>query len=62
MLLSDNTSTISTVSIFDLNGRLVLQAAPENSNVRVKMLQAGTYLVLVETASGAKYTQKLVKQ
>lgn len=62
VLLSNNTSTISTVRIFDLNGRLVLQATPENSIVRVKMLQAGTYLVLVETASGAKYTQKLVKQ
>ena len=52
----------ANVSIMDVNGRLVLNVAvePNHSLVTVESLQAGMYIVRVETATGVA-TRKLIK-
>lgn len=60
--LTDGNAAIKDVRIFDLNGRMVMQAAPVDGSLNVKALATGTYLMLMETTTGAKHTQKIVKQ
>ena len=56
-------SSIITINITDLNGRLI-QASNQNNNqvaINVENLQSGIYLLKITTESGVS-TQKIIKE
>jgi hypothetical protein len=56
--------TISRVEIYNICGQRVLAANEGNTTAKIDVskLVAGTYIVVIEQADGAKITQKAVKQ
>jgi hypothetical protein len=52
----------TSVSIFDMNGKLVLKTNVENEMISVKILQTGTYSIIFENELGKKYSSKFIKE
>lgn len=53
--------TIHTLSLFTLEGTLILSAQPESMRVSLAAVVAGNYIALVELASGKRMALKLSK-
>ncbi|WP_445452593.1 FG-GAP-like repeat-containing protein [Flavobacterium sp. 25HG05S-40] len=61
--LKDNLNvTLSSVSIYDLNGKVVLTTANVNQPINVENLTIGTYIVSVSDTENKTYTQKFIKE
>ncbi|MBN1989082.1 MAG: PKD domain-containing protein [Bacteroidales bacterium] len=59
--LEDGTSTISTITVFDVQGRMVLNQRVESSSTTVNLsLSSGLYLVKVESADNRAALLKVV--
>jgi hypothetical protein len=59
---SNNTFSFKSVSIFDLNGKIVLKAKIENNSINVQSLTSGTYIVLLIDENGKNYSSKFIKE
>lgn len=57
-----NPVEFTTASIFDLNGRMVQEAAVQNQTVLVNQLAKGTYILMLKDAQGKNYSQKFIKE
>ncbi len=55
-------AALKEVTIFDLKGRIVSNPTVSNENISVKNLSTGTYLLVLKTIDGKKYTQKFLKK
>ncbi len=60
--LDANLDGISTMEIYDISGKLVSSPKVENNEISVKNLSSGTYMLLLESNSGQRVTQKFIKQ
>lgn len=60
--LGNSMAELKNIEIFDLNGRLVLSPSATNNTISVKNLSTGTYILLLKTTDGKKYTQKFLKK
>ena len=59
---SNNGVAFKSVTIFDLNGRIVLKSAIENATVNVQTLASGTYIALLLDENGKNYSSKFIKK
>ncbi|HEX9980684.1 MAG TPA: FG-GAP-like repeat-containing protein [Flavobacterium sp.] len=57
-----NNMELEKAQIFDLSGRIVLNAAVRNHSVDVKSLSAGLYILSLKDTEGKQHTQKFVKK
>ncbi|MDI1255033.1 MAG: FG-GAP-like repeat-containing protein [Flavobacterium sp.] len=55
-------ATLETAAIFDLSGRQVATPSLSNNVISVKNLSTGTYILLIKSVDGKKYTQKFLKK
>ena len=64
-ILNINSTTgvvLKSITIFDLNGRVVLTPSIENGTVNVQTLASGTYITLMVDENGKNYSSKFIKQ
>ncbi len=59
--MADNMAEVDSAEIYDLAGRLVLSADAPGEAISVKGLSTGTYMLLLKTVNGEKYSQKFIK-
>lgn len=57
---NSQTPDITTISIYTLGGKKVMEST--SPNINVAPLAKGLYLITVETENGKRYVQKLIKQ
>ena len=57
----DTREQVEAVTIYNIAGQRVLNVSNYNQPIRVSALQAGIYVVRVETANGV-YTQRISKK
>ncbi|MGC8803978.1 MAG: T9SS type A sorting domain-containing protein, partial [Bacteroidales bacterium] len=57
-----NNVAISSIEIFNTEGKLVLKAANPNSSVNITLLPAGLYAVKATAVDGKTYSQKIIKK
>ncbi|MEJ5265526.1 MAG: sugar-binding protein [Bacteroidales bacterium] len=55
-------STITSVEIFNTEGKLVLKAIKPNGSVNVALLPAGLYAIKATDINGKTYSQKIIKK
>jgi hypothetical protein len=55
-------NTITSITIHDMNGRLVLNKTLDSDTISLQSLTSGIYLVTAMDSEGNKSTQKIVKQ
>lgn len=55
-------NSIVSITIHDLNGRLVLNKTLESDTISLQSLTTGTYLVTATDSDGNKSTQKIIKE
>lgn len=60
--INTNETLKTSVSIFDINGKLVLLSKIENEMISVKTLQNGTYVIVFENEIGNKFSSKFIKE
>lgn len=53
---------IKQATIYDLNGRTVLNPKISDNKLNVQTLNTGTYLLILQDTDGNKYSQKFIKQ
>ncbi|MGV9004672.1 FG-GAP-like repeat-containing protein [Flavobacterium sp.] len=59
---ANNGITFISATVFDLNGRVVLESTLENGTVHVQTLAAGTYIALLLDENGKSYSSKFIKE
>jgi hypothetical protein len=61
LMIGGNPERIERISLYDLNGRLVMEESRVNESrlVNIQHLNSGLYLVLIE-ADGEVYQEKLI--
>jgi len=59
---SNDNIIMKSVQVYDLTGRLVIDANLTNSSINVENLVSGTYIVLLKDESGKDYSQKFIKE
>jgi hypothetical protein len=59
---NNSTTLIETASIYDISGRLVMNAAVANQTIDVKSLASGPYLLILKDEKGISFTQKFLKE
>lgn len=57
-----NNMQINSAQIFDLSGRMVLDASVTNQSIDVKSLSTGSYILTVKNTEGQQFTQKFLKK
>ncbi|MGC8824214.1 MAG: sugar-binding protein [Bacteroidales bacterium] len=57
-----NNVAISSIEIFNTEGKLVLKAANPNGSVNITLLPAGLYAVKATAVDGKTYSQKIIKK
>ena len=61
--VENSTEELKSLTLFDQSGRRVFQKEVEGFNACIEPnLPPGTYALVIETASGKKYSKKIVKQ
>ena len=53
---------VSGAEIFDISGRLLVESTVSDGTVSVKELSTGTYVLLLKTKDGHRYSQKFLKK
>jgi hypothetical protein len=63
-VLINNFATIADISVFDLEGKLLLrrQATQANTSLYINTLSNGVYVVKVQDNNGLQYQSRFVKQ
>lgn len=56
-----NTTQIKSAQVYDLTGRLIISEEVNNQVVNVKLLQSGTYILMVKDSEGKQFSQKFIK-
>ncbi|WNM18812.1 FG-GAP-like repeat-containing protein [Flavobacterium capsici] len=59
---SNNGMTFKSITVFDLNGRIVLKSKVDNASVDVQPLTTGTYIALLLDENGKTYSSKFIKE
>ena len=54
--------TLATAQIFDLQGRSVQKSSVTNAIINVEKLSSGTYILLLTDTDGKEYTRKFIKE
>lgn len=54
--------TLTSASVYDLNGKMVLTTTDLNQPINVEKLATGTYILSVSDSENRKYTQKIIKE
>ncbi len=54
--------TMKSSQVYDLNGRLVLTSELNNDSINVETLNSGTYILLLTDTNGKEYSQKFIKE
>ncbi|NOX48033.1 MAG: T9SS type A sorting domain-containing protein [Chlorobi bacterium] len=64
IMIRDNENTVSKLSVFDLNGRLLVEKKPisKNPKINLSQLSKGIYFLGLTYRSGEKRFQKIVKE
>lgn len=57
-----NPSQISSIIVYDLNGKQVQSSAPNEGDIDLSALAAGTYMVTVKMETGRHLTRKVIKK
>ena len=61
--LKDNLNvTLKSVSVYDLNGKVVLQSSELNQPINVEKLATGTYILSITDTDNKSYAQKFIKE
>ncbi len=60
--IKTNEITLKSGQIFDLNGKLVLEADVIGDTINVEKLTTGTYILLLTDENGKGYSQKFLKE
>jgi len=60
--IKTNEITLKSGQVFDLNGKLVLQADIIGDTINVEKLTTGTYILLLTDQNGKAYSQKFLKE
>ena len=61
-LNTNSNEKLKLAQIFDLNGRLVMEAALTTPRINIETLQNGTYLLLLKNEQGKGFSQKFIKE
>ena len=59
---NNSTTLIETAAIYDISGRLVMNATVANQTIDVKSLASGSYLLILKDEKGNSFTQKFLKE
>lgn len=59
---SNKDITFNSITIFDLNGKIVLKSKVENASINVQSLTTGTYIALLVDEDGKNYSSKFIKE
>ena len=59
---NNSTTLIETAAIYDISGRLVMNATVANKTIDVKSLASGSYLLILKDEKGNSFTQKFLKE
>jgi hypothetical protein len=59
---SNDTIVMKSAQVYDITGRLVIDANLTNGSINVENLVSGTYIVLLKDETGKDYSQKFIKE
>ena len=53
---------IKSAQVFDVTGRMILDAPIINNTLNIATLNTGTYILVVADATGKSYSQRFIKE
>ena len=53
---------VDAAEIYDINGKMITESIVADNTVSVKALSTGSYIILLKTKDGHRYTQKFLKK
>lgn len=59
---TSDSNTLTTATIYEINGKLILTTTIVNNTINVETISTGSYIIVLKDSNGKKYSRKFLKE